>query len=182
MIERELLRMDAQPIFIRFSESLFSLDIKAITSGFALRKYELCFNARVRGKSIAKSYDVENEDHMAWDMGRILTSGHGALAEQVDDVHLSAFRHIRSYLSTMRVVMEGKQGIIGFDLLSLSDTHMMELFEKAAEEVFGRASETIVIYQLLSGYIPNNEARARAWDAYMDYKGIFFEDDWMIGC
>lgn len=182
MIERQVARTIG-PVCMRFLESLFSISINAT----ALRKMtpQVCA-VSYRAAAMGKSVNLDSDNEWIWEAQREGTNfDSGCIIQPTPAVsaEVAMFTFTRSYLSTMRTIMEGKQGVVGFDLLSLGDPGMMRVFEEAAEEVFGRSGETLVIYSIInnSSLDPNPEMRAGLWSAYLEHKGIFFEDDWVLG-
>lgn len=171
MIERQIIWLN-RPLYSRFMSSLFSLNIKA--SEIEEPSY-FRYTAQVCGKSVY----LEPDDR---DVMYIPTAWHTLKSDSVyigmicDEHFFLTFTKI--YLRTIRAIMEGKQGIIAFDLLSIKNIRMMDIFEKAVEEVFGKARETLVIYSNLGR--SDDSQRDEIWDSYLEYRGIT-EKDWELG-
>ena len=176
MIEREMIDQGTL-LFNRFSDSLFSISARAFDCKISPWRCELYFASRMRGKSVdPKSGDPNWEtlyDANVWTSA--YTPSHGNV-----DTEFAAGGFIFGYLSTLRTIMEGRQGIVGFDLLSLDSWELMNMFEKAAGEVFGVASETLVIYHRSTGTYPDEAKRLALWERYLEYLGIT-EEDWVLG-
>ena len=176
MIEREMIDRSAT-LFNRFSDSLFSISARAFDCKISPLSCELYFASRVRGKSVdPKGSDPSCEalyDANVWTSA--YAPIHGSVSTEFD-----AGGFIFGYLSTLRTIMEGKQGIIGFDLLSLGSWELMSMFEKEAGEIFRIANETLVIYCRLSGTYPDEAKRLALWERYLEYLGIT-EEEWVLG-
>ena len=174
MIERIVVQT-LSPFCKRLEESLFSLDIKAHDCDLYIQACSIYYTARAWGRSIeSESVLPEFSLIQTQDTGNTLESGirRGSFAEPTAEYIMLDFTW--RYLRTMRAIMEGKQGIIAFDLLSLRYPHMMECFEKVANKVFGTARETLVIY------IMRSESRTGVWEAYLKRRGIT-KEDWVLG-
>ena len=179
MIER-LTLWTTGPLSVRLMESLCSFNIKASECVVESRSCSICYTARAWGRSI--DLDPEGPEvplMQTRGTGNSLESSihRGAFSEETSEYIM--FDFTRRYLRTMRVIMEGKQGILAFDLLSLKSPRMMEIFENAAEKVFGTARETLVIY-IMRGNVYSTDSRGKAWDAYLEHRGIT-EKDWKLG-
>lgn len=174
MIERAVVRTFG-PFYKRLEESLFSLNIRAYDCEMDRCLCSVCYTAGAWGRSIeSESVLPEFSLIQTQDTGNTLESGirRGSFAEPTAEYIMLDFTW--RYLRTMRAIMEGKQGIIAFDLLSLRYPHMMECFEKVANKVFGTARETLVIY------IMKSESRTGVWEAYLKRRGIT-KEDWVLG-
>jgi len=179
MIERRTLWTNG-PLSVRLMDSLSSFDIKASECVVDSRSCSVCYTARAWGRSIDLELDGPEAPLMQTrDAGSALKSSihRGAFSKETSEYIM--FDFTRRYLRTMRVIMEGKQGILAFDLLSLRSPRMMEIFENAAEKVFGTARETLVIY-IMRGNVYSTDSRGKAWDAYLEHRGIT-EKDWKLG-
>ena len=173
MIEREMIDRSAT-LFNRFSDSLFSISARAFDCKISPWSCELYFASRARGKSVDPKGGDPNWEAL-YD-ANVWTSAYAPSHSIVFD----AKGFIFGYLSTLRAIMEGKQGIIGFDLLSLGSWELMSMFEKEAGEIFRITSETLVIYCRLSGAYPDEAKRLALWERYLEYLGIT-EKDWVLG-
>ena len=176
MIEREMIDRSAT-LFNRFSDSLFSISARAFDCKISPWSCELYFASRARGKSVDPK-----EGDPGWESlydANVWTSAH-APSPSIVSAEFDAGGFIFGYLSTLRAIMEGKQGIIGFDLLSLDSWELMSMFEKEAGEIFRIANETLVIYCRLSGTYPDEAKRLALWERYLEYLGIT-EEEWVLG-
>lgn len=176
MIERDMIDRSAT-LFNRFSDSLFSISARAFDCKISPWSCELYFASRARGKSVDPEGGDPNwealYDANVWTSA--YTPSHGIVSTEFN---VEGF--IFGYLSTLRTIMEGKQGIVGFDLLSLGSWELMSMFEKKAGEIFGIANETLVIYCRLSGTYPDEAKRLALWERYLEYLEIA-KEEWVLG-